>query len=402
MTTKGAAVPAKEGIKKAILGIFKKALETECLDAIMIPVKVPETESYAWVLLNDTSLLESADPLPPVMMIQGGKALSDLTRQGKIKKNIAVVLRPCETRAAVELYKLKQFKSENISLISIDCPGAVPLSNHLDDPKKSEKTFNNALDKWDGDDSLRTICNVCNKFSLPSLLPDDSNTQNQKNAPATDLHIGLSGNIKDDILFIPVTSKGGEILEKLELKPEDSLQKWETKIKTIKKKKDQKRKGFNRDFKAEIGGIEKFLTVFDECINCHNCQSVCPICYCQQCYFETAAIDLSSEDYLRRAKKKGALRFPLDTMLFHLGRMSHMALSCVSCGACEDACPMSIPVSQVFSLVGDQTQQAFNYIPGRNREEPLPLQDYLKDEFCEVETPSECGPTTVSEVKENV
>ncbi len=389
---KGASIPAKEGIKKAILGIFKKALETEALDAIMIPVKVPETESYAWVLLKDTTLLENADPLPPVMTIQGGKVLSDLTKHGKINKNIAAVLRPCETRAAVELFKLKQLHFENISLISIDCPGAIPLSEYLAEPEKSKKSFGNVLDKWDGDDAVRKVCQICYRFSLPTLT----------NAPASDLHIGLSGNTKDDILLIPVTSKGEKILEKLDLKTDSSLQKWETKIKEIKKIKSQRRKEFNRDFKANISGPEKFTAVFDGCINCHNCQSVCPICYCQQCYFDSATTKLSSEDYFRRAKERGALRFPLDTILFHLGRMSHMALSCVSCGACEDACPMSISVSQVFSLVGEQTQQAFNYTPGINRGESLPLQDYREDDFCEVETPSECEPTNSNEVKENV
>jgi len=62
-----------------------------------------------------------------------------------------------------------------------------------------------------------------------------------------------------------------------------------------------------------------------------------------------------------------------------------MSLSCVSCGACEDACPTSIPVAQVFSLVGDRNQKAFEYIPGRSIDEPLPLRVYGEKEFGEVE-----------------
>ena len=65
--------------------------------------------------------------------------------------------------------------------------------------------------------------------------------------------------------------------------------------------------------------------------------------------------------------------------------MLHMSLSCVSCGACEDACPTSIPVAQVFSLVGDKNQEEFGYIPGMNLEEPLPLRVYENREFEEVE-----------------
>jgi formate dehydrogenase subunit beta len=65
--------------------------------------------------------------------------------------------------------------------------------------------------------------------------------------------------------------------------------------------------------------------------------------------------------------------------------MLHMSLSCVSCGACEDACPTAIPVAQVFSLVGNQNQEEFNYVPGRSRDEPLPLRVYKEEEFEEVE-----------------
>ena len=86
-----------------------------------------------------------------------------------------------------------------------------------------------------------------------------------------------------------------------------------------------------------------------------------------------------------RAEAAGGLRLPPETSLFHVGRMLHMSLSCVSCGACEDACPTSIPVAQVFSLVGDRNQKEFSYVPGRSMDEPLPLRVYQEEEFEEVE-----------------
>ena len=63
----------------------------------------------------------------------------------------------------------------------------------------------------------------------------------------------------------------------------------------------------------------------------------------------------------------------------------HMSLSVVSCGACEDVCPVSIPVAQIFSRVADETQGLFDYVSGRSLEEPIPLVAYKEEELHEME-----------------
>jgi formate dehydrogenase subunit beta len=61
--------------------------------------------------------------------------------------------------------------------------------------------------------------------------------------------------------------------------------------------------------------------------------------------------------------------------------MNHMSLNCVSCGACEDACPAGIPIAQIFSAVADRTQKAFGYQAGLDLEQKPPLVTFLKDEL---------------------
>jgi hypothetical protein len=46
---------------------------------------------------------------------------------------------------------------------------------------------------------------------------------------------------------------------------------------------------------------------------------------------------------------------------------------------------MAIPVARVFTLVGDRNQEAFDYVPGRSADEPLPLTTFEEEEFLEVE-----------------
>jgi formate dehydrogenase subunit beta len=338
------------------------------------------------------------------MSVQGGRALSSLTKHGSPRLRIGAVLRPCEARAAVELDKLKQVSLDDVRLITIDCPGAMPLADYHTDHEKSLERFKVVTEKWGEDESLRPACARCHRFSLPALdddPPRHASQEDKTSQTSVDIHIGLLGEDKDEVLLIPVTPSGEEILEKLGLPLDRSTAGWEIKVKDIRKKKQEKRKATHEELKKEITGLDQFISVFDDCINCHNCMRVCPVCYCQQCYFDSQMRHLSPQAYLERARKRGALRFPLDPLLFHLGRMSHMALSCVSCGACEDACPVSIPVGRIFSWVADETQPVFDYSAGMDRGEALPLQSFLKDEFCEVETPSECGQTQSTEVKEN-
>ena len=112
---------------------------------------------------------------------------------------------------------------------------------------------------------------------------------------------------------------------------------------------------------------------------------VCPVCICRLCYFDSDKVKHPPDDYLDRAKSKGSIRFLPDTTLFHIGRMMHMSVSCVSCGACEDACSMSIPVAQIFSMIADETQGLFDYVSGRNIEEPIPLVTYQEEELHQME-----------------
>ena len=93
----------------------------------------------------------------------------------------------------------------------------------------------------------------------------------------------------------------------------------------------------------------------------------------------------SSERYLRRAQKKGQIKMPVDTVLYHLTKMNHMASSCVACGLCEQACPMDIPLGRIYSRVGRHVQALFDYVPGRSLDEELPVTTFKEEELPQAE-----------------
>ncbi len=129
---------------------------------------------------------------------------------------------------------------------------------------------------------------------------------------------------------------------------------------------------------------EGLANIFATCIRCHNCMTVCPICYCKTCVFKSAIFDHEPGQYVNWARAKGAYRLPSDTILFHLTRLNHMVLSCVGCGMCSEACPSELPVGIIFRTTGQRVQACFEYQPGRNLEEPLPLVTFQADEWTEV------------------
>jgi formate dehydrogenase subunit beta len=307
--------------------------------------------------------------LPPIMPVQGARVISSTTRRGKGRKRIAAIVRPCEARATIELAKLGQADLENINIITMDCPGVMPMSSYFEDAKKGDEVFERASQDWQ-DEPMRPVCRTCDKFSATG---------------AEDLHIGTLGTKSGSILLIPNSSKGEDILNRLGISREEDISGWEAKVSKLIEERRGRRKQSNDALRTDIEGIDRLAQAFSACINCHNCMRVCPICYCRQCHFDSDNMKFTFEDYLTRAKARGRLMIPTDTLLFHVGRMLHMSLSCVSCGMCEDACPMDIPVAQIFTLVGDRNQVMFDYVPGNGIDEPLPLRTFEKEEFLEVE-----------------
>jgi formate dehydrogenase subunit beta len=368
-TRKGASLPAEGGVQKGILDFVKHALKQGSFDAVLIPSRVPTGDSFAYFLIRDEASLEGASPLPPIMPVQGARVISSITRRGKGKKRIAAIMRPCEARATIELAKLAQVSLEDITIITMDCPGVIPLSNYFEGAGKGDKLFEDASQKWNSN-PMRPVCRICDKFSASG---------------GQDIHIGTLGTKSGSILLVPNSSRGEDILSGLGISPGEDISGWEARVNELMDERKKERKQNNEALKADIEGIDRLVEAFSKCINCHNCMRVCPICYCRQCHFDSDKMKFGFDDYLTRAEVRGALGIPTDTLLFHIGRMLHMSLSCVSCGMCEDACPMAIPVAQIFTLVGDRNQEAFDYVSGRSVDEPLPLRTFEEDEFQEVE-----------------
>jgi formate dehydrogenase subunit beta len=152
----------------------------------------------------------------------------------------------------------------------------------------------------------------------------------------------------------------------------------------LKAKRQTQKETLDTELQLDGFGLDGLVTLFGRCVNCRNCREVCPICYCKLCDFDSAGYERDLNSYGAELEKRPGVRVPPDTVLFHLGRLSHMAVSCVACGMCSDVCPVDIPVSALFARAGESIQGVFDYVPGRNENEELPMVRFEMEELEEL------------------
>ena len=341
------------------------------IQALLVPQNTPSKKVAFPVLISDPKKLH-ADIVAPILPASTAAIVSKMTKVQPPTKPIGVVIRSCQIRALIELVKLNQASLTNIVIIGVDCPGTFPINTYTEFPEKKTPT-QFLLEVWtkksdEAEKYFRSACQVC-KDPVPT------------NA---DIVLGFYGTDIEKEIFVEAHSEVGmNILQELPLEDEKEGKNREKAVKEIRDEKDKKRTVFLKE-KEGIKGIDKISEFFDKCVNCHNCRQACPICYCKECLFDSSVFDAEAYKFLRRAEIKGLFKMPNDALLFQLGRMNHMILSCVECGLCEQACPNTIPLMNVFIAVAENAQKEFDYHPGKNTSEKIPMIVYREDEFLEV------------------
>ena len=356
---------------QALKSLLKLLLEKGIVSAVLVSHPTPTGDSYPYILTSDPKEVEGSCPIAPIITQQGARVVSKLTKKGAVRKSTAVVLRPCEVRGVIELAKIKQVNLENLLIIGYDCPGVYPLATFTEGtPEEMQKEHEASYNNFSFN-SPRHACQIC-------LHPT---------ATSAHLEFGILGAPEGKSLVIPRSEKVAEVLEQAGLRFDAELSEREKAVAEVTESRKTARESLFTEFAPTVSGDENLLKTLSACINCRNCMRVCPICFCRECFFQSDAVKVDPENYLMRAERKGGLRFMPDTLLFHLGRMNHMATSCLACGVCEDACPAMVPVGRMFALAGERVQEVFQYTPGVSLEDPLPYLEYQEEEFHQWEKP---------------
>lgn len=357
------ALRIKKGIGDGIKEFLRFLLEKNKVDAIFALTKMQDGFSYS--LIKDKKIIDDVNPFYPFMPANAGKLLSRLTLIEPLRKPILAILRPCELRGFVELIKREQGSSENIFFMSFTCPGVFSLKKYSLGYEKFFEEYKEKIKTGEIYENIRNTCKACEHF-----LPYTS-----------DLTISLLGeNIEEETILIIENEKGKKLTDGFEAERIEFKKSFED----MKEKREREKKRIMKETEEKGRGIDKFVRLFGRCISCHGCSKVCPICYCSLCDFDSKVHEIKPLSYEKEMEKRGGIRVPSGVLLYHLGRLLHVAISCVNCGMCTDICPVNIPISEIFLTVGFRVQKLFDYVPGKDYEEEIPLKTFELEEFTEI------------------
>lgn len=245
----------------------------------------------------------------------------------KIEGKIGVVAKACDARSIVALIVEKQIDRGDINIIGIPCSGVI-------DRKKIEaKLHGKELLKASIKDDHITLKGEDFERNLPvkELMDDSCQSCKHRNPPVYDVLVGDEPpKNKNDHEFTSASM--------IEAKPRE--ERWIY-------------------FKRELS----------KCIRCYACRSVCPLCYCEDCF-----VDQNMPTWLGKTDSIS------DIIVYHIVRVLHSAGRCVDCGACSRACPMGIDLRGLTQKMVKLVRELYGFEAGLSLEDAPPLTTFKIDD----------------------
>ena len=217
---------------------------------------------------------------------------------------VAVVVKPCDSRAINVLLAEHQFTRDQVHAIGVVCPGVnKPVVNRqwsvIDGQSPSDARVGVVSDP----PSLQSRCQACSE-RVPVVYDTLTGGAEQIAIPNSQ-----SYSFQDEVSRLQAAT------------PAERMEFW--------------------------------LSQFDRCLRCYACRQACPLCNCPTCLYER-------DDSLWVGMGIGVN----EKRTFHLGRAYHLAGRCIGCDECERVCPVDIPISLLNRLLAQEVERAFGHRAG--------------------------------------
>ena len=280
-------------------------------------------------LIVDPGQIDLVNPFKPIMTMNSARLIPNLLERHP-EANYAVLLRPCEMRALVEIARLSALQLGKFLTISLDCPGTLPADEYSwrAERKRNASALTSEALQFARQGGINAYRNrsACQACAAPY-------------AQGADLNVHLLGvPVRRQIL---IEARDEATAERLKLK---LITNGEAEARLVAQHKrlvarlaEQHRHTVQRleQDLVEIlpADVDALVEQFSQCEPCHICMDGCPIC---------------SVAYPRRGTDG---RFLQEDVL-------HWLVSCAGCGMCEQSCPDHLPLCTIFKYIRKKLNEA--------------------------------------------
>ena len=248
-----------------------------------------------------------------------------LTRRPKDER-IGIICRGCESRTVRALVIEHQHARDRLYVIGVPCAGI------LDWRKIEREVGENTLGAVEeGDEVIVTTRDGQRRFQRPHLLHDSCARCVHPNPVGADIVLGEPLREGD---------------------PEQS-------------------RAAVAEFEA-LSAEERyayFVRETERCIRCYACREACPMCYCVECF-----VDHTTPRWAE------SMVTPSGTQAWHIVRAFHQTGRCVSCGACERACPTDIRMTYLTDKLNEDMLELYGFDVGASEERQPPFAAFALDD----------------------
>ncbi|HLO33764.1 MAG TPA: Coenzyme F420 hydrogenase/dehydrogenase, beta subunit C-terminal domain [Anaerolineales bacterium] len=322
------------------------------LDAMLAPVETSDQAVTSPQIISQPDDLAKVNPFAPVMLNNTAAMIQDFVRDNPTS-HLAVILRPCELRALVELRKRHRVCYQSVSsgndqeslvVISVDCPGTfseAEYTRHIANRQADAEMIHVELSYGKQDSyipyEVRQTCQMCDS---PGPL-------------GADITIGTIGiESQGDLLVI---ARDEEIDSSLRLgavtegiATEYQVFSREMMVGKLVDKRAEKRSALMKSQTLETEDMTAALAMFARCTLCADCLDACPL----------------YDGELAGMLGVGEGRQNGHPLFAELIRVSRWLASCSGCGMCRESCEQGIPITQMITVLSHRIQAELHYRPG--------------------------------------
>jgi formate dehydrogenase subunit beta len=322
------------------------------LDAMFAPIELPDHAGVSSQLITQPEDLSNVNPFIPVMLNNSAPLVEDFVKDHP-RGHLAVILRPCELRAWVELQKRNRIHDhrpassstgERLVVIGVDCPGTFSPTEYLQQLARQQddaEIIRTELDYGRQDSfiprQIRAACQLCDS---PCAAAADIVVGTIGIAPQGDLLLVARDECIDASLKLQEVTDG--------MATEEQVVCREVTVGKLAGTRLQKRSELIRSQTWQTEDMHTAWAMFARCTLCADCLDACPL----------------YDGQLRGMLGVGEASQGSHPLLSELVSVSRWLASCSGCGMCQEACEHGIALTPIITMLSHQIQAKLHYKPG--------------------------------------